>query len=382
MEKSKLSIFIRSSYLFDIKSILFCLTRYVIEKYNLNIQLKQSYLNSLVFETLDEYIDIIFSACDLNDKTREEIQTIITSNDLYQTVKPRLLFTYNIIHLMKLISGYNPEIHILYDDYDKFIYPKYLNKDKGIFKHLIYTCNGMDVVIEELGKDSHIFKNNLEGLLVLGDNKVFNLRSEYKQDNHALVSNYEEFFTDIFNKLGFNADDHMKNYKDSIDFIYKFTGVQDFKLLSIWDNYLTLNTSIKITSTVVKGFQRGSKMLGVPTANLEINDTNKAIVNEHYNGVYFGLLEFKSKILNNHIKTNHPYKSVLSIGYNPYFDNLVKTIEVYLIDYNGDDFYGEEAELTITGYLRSESSFETFSELVTAIGYDITVSNNILNKLI
>ncbi len=68
------------------------------------------------------------------------------------------------------------------------------------------------------------------------------------------------------------------------------------------------------------------------------------------------------------------YKSVLSIGYNPYFDNSCKTLEVFLIDYEGEDFYDSECLLTIEGFVRNEAAFENFSELVTAINYDIIVS--------
>jgi FAD synthase len=97
------------------------------------------------------------------------------------------------------------------------------------------------------------------------------------------------------------------------------------------------------------------------------------------NGVYYGDFYF---ITNTVTSANilKKYKGVLSIGYNPYFDNDFKTIEVFLIDYEGDDFYGEDVMVTIKGYIRPESAFENFCELVTAITYDIIIANKILSK--
>ena len=86
------------------------------------------------------------------------------------------------------------------------------------------------------------------------------------------------------------------------------------------------------------------------------------------------------KFLNKDLFSKTTYSGVLSIGFNPYFDNQIKTIEVFLIDYEGEDFYDQEVELIIEGFVRTEASFENFSELVTAITYDIIVSDGLLGK--
>ncbi len=111
--------------------------------------------------------------------------------------------------------------------------------------------------------------------------------------------------------------------------------------------------------------------MGVPTANIEIlskEDDNKNILKSLLNGVYFGKYQFINS------KDEAIYKSVLSIGYNPYFDNSFKTLEIFLIDYEGEDFYDSECQVSIEGFVRNESAFENFSELVTAINYDIIIS--------
>lgn len=140
--------------------------------------------------------------------------------------------------------------------------------------------------------------------------------------------------------------------------------------MNLWKNHLNFNKDeiITVEGKVVPGFKRGSKLLGVPTANIEIKSNGKEILKKLLNGIYFGNYKFISN------KDETVYKSVLSIGYNPYFDNSFKTLEVYLIDYEGEDFYDAKCILTIEGFVRNEAAFENFSELVTAINYDIIVS--------
>ena len=99
-------------------------------------------------------------------------------------------------------------------------------------------------------------------------------------------------------------------------------------------------------------------MLGIPTANIEINETNTKIVTSHINGVYFGTITFKSNNKKNqNIQNKNCYKGVLSIGYNPFFNNKLKTIEVFL------------------------ENFANLSELVTTITYDIILFNEILDNM-
>eukprot|EP00954_Amorphochlora_amoebiformis_P011199 876679-Amorphochlora_amoeboformis.AAC.1 len=72
---------------------------------------------------------------------------------------------------------------------------------------------------------------------------------------------------------------------------------------------------------VVKGFQRGSKLLGWPTANLD----PKA---------------FENKI--DHLDQG-VFKTALSVGWNPHFKNKEKTVEAYLVNEFKEDFYGTKS---------------------------------------
>ncbi|MBA0745627.1 hypothetical protein Gogos_008198 [Gossypium gossypioides] len=71
-----------------------------------------------------------------------------------------------------------------------------------------------------------------------------------------------------------------------------------------------------ISGPVIKGFGRGSKVLGIPTANLSPKG-HSILLSEHPSGVYFGWAG---------LSTRGVYKMVMSIGWNPYFNNAEKTI--------------------------------------------------------
>lgn len=73
------------------------------------------------------------------------------------------------------------------------------------------------------------------------------------------------------------------------------------------------------TSTkVVKGFGRGSKTLGIPTANFDqhvINDLPHTL----RTGIYFGWAQVMQA-------EKQVYEMVTSVGWNPYFKNQVKSM--------------------------------------------------------
>lgn len=70
---------------------------------------------------------------------------------------------------------------------------------------------------------------------------------------------------------------------------------------------------------VVKGFQRGSKDLGMPTANYSDEVVDK-LPTEFKQGVYYGWAQ---------IDNGNVYKMVMSIGNNPFYDNEKKTMVNY-----------------------------------------------------
>ena len=119
-----------------------------------------------------------------------------------------------------------------------------------------------------------------------------------------------------------------------------------------------------VKGEVVHGFGRGSKMLGFPTANLNILESNTSFFSSLSEGIYYGY-----SILHN-IK----YKSVMSIGLNPTFNTTKKTFEVYLIEYTRDDFYGEELEVTIVDFIRESVKCKDIEELKEWIRKDVQIA--------
>jgi len=137
---------------------------------------------------------------------------------------------------------------------------------------------------------------------------------------------------------------------------------------------------IRMTSTVVRGFGRGSSDLGIPTANLERGDANfhsNTKFDELPTGIYWGFARIGTDPTT--------YKTACSIGYNPTYGNETKTVEPHLIAPSADpnrhasscgesvlgDFYDKPIRLSVVGYLRPERPFEGLDKLITAIKSDI-----------
>ena len=120
---------------------------------------------------------------------------------------------------------------------------------------------------------------------------------------------------------------------------------------------------------VVKGFGRGSRVLGIPTANLDVTPL-KWEVDSLAPGIYLGWASVRGA----------SHAMVMSIGWNPYFDNAKKTIEPWLLHKFDDDFYGEELSVVVAGYIRPEADFTTLDALVARIRRDADVARVMLTR--
>lgn len=101
-----------------------------------------------------------------------------------------------------------------------------------------------------------------------------------------------------------------------------------------------------LQAEIVHGFQRGSKELGIPTANLsmeELGETGESLET----GIYYGIATLNGK----------DYEAVVSVGWNPFYKNSKKTIEAHLLA-SLEDFYGSRMKLVLIGYLRPEADFK------------------------
>lgn len=115
------------------------------------------------------------------------------------------------------------------------------------------------------------------------------------------------------------------------------------------------------TGTVVKGFGRGSKELGCPTANFPVEVVNN-LPPELVTGVYFGFAQ---------VDKGEVHKMVMSIGWNPFYQNNTKSMETHILHEYESDFYGQQLTVIVLGYLRPERNFNSLNELIEAIKNDI-----------
>jgi riboflavin kinase len=74
------------------------------------------------------------------------------------------------------------------------------------------------------------------------------------------------------------------------------------------------------------------------------------------------------------------YPTVLSIGYNPYYANTTRSIEIHILHNFETDFYGAQLSLVILGYVRPEYDYVSKEALVEDIREDIRVAQRSLDR--
>jgi len=153
-----------------------------------------------------------------------------------------------------------------------------------------------------------------------------------------------------------------------------------------------MNQSVYVRGSVVKGFGRGSKELGCPTANID-NIQQLTIPT----GIYCGLVQLvirdnsevqeeqDNKLAYESILHKLPYISqvrgmVCSFGYNPQYGNKDKSLEVHILENFDFNFYGAELRVLICKKMRDEEKYNSLEELKQAIALDIKNAKNEISK--
>lgn len=124
-----------------------------------------------------------------------------------------------------------------------------------------------------------------------------------------------------------------------------------------------LGRPYNVSGIVVPGKKRGS-ILGIPTANIK---HEKELIPAQ--GVYAVIA---------HLEEGR-YKGVLNIGFNPTFSDTDLSVEVYLLDFEGD-IYGEKVDILFIERIREEIKFENPDLLVKQIRKDIDDARAILKQ--
>ncbi|EAW13824.1 riboflavin kinase [Aspergillus clavatus NRRL 1] len=166
---------------------------------------------------------------------------------------------------------------------------------------------------------------------------------------------------------------------------------------------------VRLSGPVIKGFGRGSKELGIPTANIPAEE-----LAEHPDlqvGVYYGVVALDPAKFQYHGDASRKGEdsqaailpAVLSIGYNPFYKNKTRSIEIHIMPplsspsptaevttqgqghgqvkfHKLPDFYGTQLKLLILGYIRPEFDYVSLEALVEDIRVDCEVARASLQR--
>lgn len=134
---------------------------------------------------------------------------------------------------------------------------------------------------------------------------------------------------------------------------------------------------------VVHGNKLG-RQLGYPTANLQMQDTEKLIPGDGIYAVYAEVKEQSPLKDKENIKTVNPItaqhsllKGMMSIGFRPTVDGKKRVIEVNIFDFD-KDIYGKTLRVYVKKFLRAEVKFNNLEDLVKQIDKDKLVSLDVL----
>ena len=123
---------------------------------------------------------------------------------------------------------------------------------------------------------------------------------------------------------------------------------------------------------VAAGYGRGSRKLGIPTANLPSSLFQKDLTPLPC-GVYVGWAGLRGNV----------HKCICNIGFSPTFEreeNPEKIVEAHILDEFESDFYDEEMSLLLLGFVRHEQKFSTIDELLATINADIKTAKAALDN--
>ncbi|KAI0133658.1 hypothetical protein BJ170DRAFT_575151 [Xylariales sp. AK1849] len=160
---------------------------------------------------------------------------------------------------------------------------------------------------------------------------------------------------------------------------------------------------LRMEGTVISGFGRGSKELGIPTANLPVDASLTPWISDITSGVYFGYASLALPASHADIPQPtassatsssatlpssptlpspkyHIYPMVMSIGYNPFYKNTVRSAEVHVLHKFSADFYDVPMRLLLLGFVREEKDYSGLEALIEDINVDCDVARQSLAR--
>ena len=125
-----------------------------------------------------------------------------------------------------------------------------------------------------------------------------------------------------------------------------------------------LGRNYQIRGKVVAGRDRGGKLLGIPTANINLHDELCPKT-----GIYAVTVECGG----------NQHRGVANIGYSPTFKDHEFTVEVHILDFSAN-IYDKQIRVNFIKRIRDEIKFSNISELIDQIKLDIAAAHKILAK--
>jgi riboflavin kinase len=131
--------------------------------------------------------------------------------------------------------------------------------------------------------------------------------------------------------------------------------------------------------------------LGIPTANLPVDAAVTPWISDARSGVYFGYASLALPASHPDLPSNtsgsgsgssgfHIYPMVMSIGYNPFYKNTVRSAEVHVLHRFAADFYDVPMRLLLLGFIREERDYSGLDALVADINMDCDVARRSLAR--
>lgn len=130
-----------------------------------------------------------------------------------------------------------------------------------------------------------------------------------------------------------------------------------------WQGHYKLPNPQSIIGCIEKGFGRGSKDLGFPTANIGFYENLKILP-----GIYAGIVKLDGEI----------YKAAVSVGWCPFYSNPQISYEAYIMHSFSGSLVGKPIECELQFYLRCESKFLNMNDLILAIQLDVSLCEQLL----
>ena len=125
-----------------------------------------------------------------------------------------------------------------------------------------------------------------------------------------------------------------------------------------------LGRNYQIRGKVVAGRDRGGKVLGIPTANINLHDELCPKT-----GIYAVTVECEG----------NQHRGVANIGYSPTFEDHEFTVEVHIFDFSAN-IYDKKIRVNFIKRIRDEIKFSNIDALIDQIQLDIVAARQSLAK--